>query len=74
MRIGLSPGTLLEAAVSIAVAILMAVAGYEMLYGNSPSMHDVAVPASTRGVAAPAQPAPSFGAKVAMPHVDEIRV
>jgi hypothetical protein len=37
-------------------------------------MHDVAVPASTRGVAAPAQPAPSFGAKVAMPHVDEIRV
>jgi hypothetical protein len=81
MRIGLSPGTLLEAAVSIAVAILMAVAGYEMLYGNAPSMHDIAMPASTpgvavpaptRGIAAPPQPAPSFGAKVAMPHVDEL--
>ena len=64
MRMGLSPGSLLEAAVSIAVAILMTVAGYEMLYGKAPSpMHDVA---------APVQPAPSVGAKVAMPHVDEI--
>ena len=46
MRIGLSPGSLVEAAVTLAVALLMTVAGYQALQGAVPSTpHEIAVPA-----------------------------
>lgn len=72
MRNSLTSGAMVEAAVTVAVAILMTVAGFEMLNGMGdvpvPAMHPVSV------IDAPSMPLESLGARatesVRLPHVD----
>jgi hypothetical protein len=59
---------MVEAAVTVAVAVLMTVAGFEMLQGSAPSTGRHAAPDAHRSVSA-AHEAARIG--VAMPHVDE---
>ena len=71
MRIGLSPGSLVEAAVTLAVALLMTDAGSQALQGAVPSTpHEIAVPAQPADVALPPS---AHVERIAMPHVDELR-
>jgi hypothetical protein len=68
MRVSLTSGAFVEAAVTLAVAVLMTFAGFEMLE-ELPAFptHDVAIRAHPAVAAAPPDE------RIAMPHVDERR-
>jgi hypothetical protein len=84
MRAELTSEALVDGLVTVAVALLMTFAGYEMLEstpssatqaGAAPAQAKSAVPAVThaRASVAPGSSATEFNCAITMPHVDEIR-
>ena len=78
MRTSLTSGAMVEAAVTVAVAILMTVAGFEMLMDNGTNDAPVAIRAvSVTEVISMPQIGESFGAvgatRIRLPHVDVVQ-
>ena len=79
MRTSLTSGAMVEAAVTVAVAILMTVAGFEMLIDNGTNDAPAAIRAvSVTEVISMPQIGESFGAVgatgIRLPHVDVAQV
>ena len=73
MRMRFAPQSFVEAAVTLAAAALMTIAGFEMLHGVAVQRaEELAAPAHPTDVATPQMEKPAREA-TAMPHVDEFR-